>query len=308
MSPENWTSEGVNFGMSDRPPIIPNTGPSASSSRMGPSPFLPRKITIKTQDGRELDLSNWKKEAPRPPPVSTRPPLLTRSSVVVRMETIEAKEERLVKKREKKDREKMLVEGGKRMTKGERRRARKEMEKAMEETRKAEEETRKAVEEMRKAEEERGKAEDEQNIEREVKALLDKLAMGEFDPISDQIIGWANKSEAEGDCRTLIHVARLVFEKAIDGAARSEVYARLCKKMMETISPNIRDDSIRGVDGKPITGGGIFRRYLLGRCQESFEHGWAAKDAAVEASEDALTSEATEESGKVELYAAQEAR
>ena len=148
---------------------------------------------------------------------------------------------------------------------------------------------------------------EEQNVERKVKGLLNKLTMEKFDSISDQIIEWANKSEAEKDGRTLIHVIRLVFEKATDEAAWSEMYARLCRKMMETISPNVQDDGIRNADGKPITGGQLFRKYLLNRCQEDFERGWAAKDAAAsaaaaKASEDAAVKKAAEASGEIELY------
>lgn len=148
---------------------------------------------------------------------------------------------------------------------------------------------------------------DEQNVERKVKGLLNKLTMEKFDSISDQIITWANKSETEKDGRTLIHVIRLVFEKATDEAAWSEMYARLCRKMMEKISPNVQDDGIRNADGKPIAGGQLFRKYLLNRCQEDFERGWAAKDAAAsaaaaKASEDAAVKKAAEASGEAELY------
>ena len=142
------------------------------------------------------------------------------------------------------------------------------------------------------------------HVERKVRALLNKLTMEKFDSISDQIIEWANKSEAEKDGRTLIHVIRLVFERAANEIVLSEMYARLCRKMMETISPNVQDDGIRNPDGKPITGGQLFRKYLLNRCQEDFERGWAAKDsaasaAAAKASEDAAVKKTAVE---VELY------
>jgi translation initiation factor 4G len=117
-------------------------------------------------------------------------------------------------------------------------------------------------------------------VDRKVKSLLNKLTMEKFDSVSDQIIAWANKSEKEKDGRTLVQVIRLVFEKAIDEAAWSEMYARLCRKMMERISPDVQDDGIENSDGKPIAGGQLFRKYLLNRCQDDFERGWAAKDAA----------------------------
>lgn len=120
-------------------------------------------------------------------------------------------------------------------------------------------------------------------VDRKVKGLLNKLTMEKFDSISDQIITWANKSENEKDGRTLIQVIRLVFEKATDEAAWSEMYARLCRKMMERISPKVQDDGITNTEGKPIAGGQLFRKYLLNRCQEDFERGWVNKEATAAA-------------------------
>ncbi|KAG6382037.1 hypothetical protein JVT61DRAFT_671 [Boletus reticuloceps] len=156
-------------------------------------------------------------------------------------------------------------------------------------------------------------------VDRKVRSHLNKLTMEKFDPISDQIISWANKSENEKDGRTLIQVIRLVFEKATDEAAWSEMYARLCRKMMETISPEVQDDGIKNAEGKPIAGGQLFRKYLLNRCQEDFERGWVAKEAtaaaaAAKASEDQALKAANEKKGEEselyseEYYAAQKAK
>jgi len=124
--------------------------------------------------------------------------------------------------------------------------------------------------------------------------------MERFDSISDQIIAWANKSEREKDGRTLIQVIKLVFEKATDEATFSEMYARLCRKMMEQISHKVQDDGIKNVEGKPFAGGQLFRKYLLNRCQEDFERGWVAKEttaaaAATKATEDQAVKEANEQ-------------
>ena len=136
-------------------------------------------------------------------------------------------------------------------------------------------------------------------VDRKVKGLLNKLTMERFDSISDQIITWANKSEREKDGRTLIQVIKLVFEKATDEATFSEMYARLCRKMMEQISPKVQDDGIKNAEGKPFAGGQLFRKYLLNRCQEDFERGWAAKEiaaaaAATKATGDQAVKEANE--------------
>ncbi|KAJ7647733.1 hypothetical protein FB45DRAFT_1052162 [Roridomyces roridus] len=164
-------------------------------------------------------------------------------------------------------------------------------------------------------------------VDRKVKGLLNKLTMEKFDSISDQIIEWANKSEKEKDGRTLIQVIRLVFEKATDEATWSEMYARLCRKMMEQISPKVQDDGIKNAEGKPIAGGQLFRKYLLNRCQEDFERGWVAKEAtaaaaatkaledkAAKAANDKASAEPSAEGGDEivlysdEYYAAQKAK
>ena len=62
---------------------------------------------------------------------------------------------------------------------------------------------------------------DMEAVDRKVRALLNKLTVEEFDPISDQIIAWTNKSQM--DRWTLIQVTGLVFEKATDEANWSEM-------------------------------------------------------------------------------------
>ncbi|GAW00587.1 eukaryotic initiation factor 4f subunit p130 [Lentinula edodes] len=120
-------------------------------------------------------------------------------------------------------------------------------------------------------------------VDCKLKILLNRLTIKKFDSISDRIIALANKSEKEKDGRTLIQVIRLVFEKATDGENQSEMYARLCRKMMEQISAKVQDDGIRNAEGEPIVGGNLFRKYLLNRCQEDFERGWFNKEATAAA-------------------------
>ncbi|KZP29676.1 ARM repeat-containing protein [Athelia psychrophila] len=114
-------------------------------------------------------------------------------------------------------------------------------------------------------------------VECKVKALLAILTWQNFDSISDQIITWANKSETEKDCRTLIQVTGLVFKQAAADVEWSEMYARLCLKMVEKISASVQDDSIKNSKGEPVAGGKLFRKFLLARCKEDFEQSWAVK-------------------------------
>ncbi|GAA5898985.1 hypothetical protein JCM6882_004585 [Rhodosporidiobolus microsporus] len=120
-------------------------------------------------------------------------------------------------------------------------------------------------------------------VQRKVKALLNKLTLERFDSISDQILEWANKSVDETDGRILRQVIALIFEKATDEATWSEMYARLCRKLMERVSPEVRDETVKTADGTPVAGGALFRKYLLNRCQEDYEQGWKNKEAAAAA-------------------------
>jgi len=115
-------------------------------------------------------------------------------------------------------------------------------------------------------------------VDRKVRALLNKLTTKNFDSISDQIVAWANKSEKERGGRTLIQVTRLVLERAKVEVAWNSMHARLCRKMMEQISKDVRDEGIKNSEGNPIAGGQPFRKFLLSRCQEEFEKGWATHE------------------------------
>lgn len=142
-------------------------------------------------------------------------------------------------------------------------------------------------------------------VQRKVKALLNKLTLEKFDSISDQILAWADKSVDEVDGRILRQVIALIFEKATDEANWSEMYARLCRKLMEKVSPNVKDETVKLPDGTAVSGGTLFRKYLLNRCQEDYESGWKQKEvaaaaAAGKAADDNAKKEANEAAKKEE--------
>ncbi|KAI0115944.1 hypothetical protein GGR51DRAFT_575725 [Nemania sp. FL0031] len=111
-------------------------------------------------------------------------------------------------------------------------------------------------------------------VQRKVKAALNKMTPENFDRISDQILDIAAQSKEESDGRTLRQVIQLTFEKATDEAHWASMYAKFCKKMLETMSTDIRDENIKDRQGNVVSGGALFRKYLLNRCQEEFERGW----------------------------------
>ncbi|KAK5653131.1 hypothetical protein OQA88_9230 [Cercophora sp. LCS_1] len=115
---------------------------------------------------------------------------------------------------------------------------------------------------------------DPETVQRKVKAALNKMTPEKFDKIADGILAIASQSENEQDGRTLRQVIQLTFEKATDEAHWASMYAKFCKRMLETMSPNIKDENIKDKAGNAVTGGALFRKYLLNRCQEEFERGW----------------------------------
>lgn len=117
-------------------------------------------------------------------------------------------------------------------------------------------------------------------VERKIKALLNKLTVENFESIGNQILAWANKSAAEKDGRILKQVIALIFEKATDEATWSSVYAKLCLFLHAKLSPDVADYTLMLENNEPTSGGRLFRRYLLTRCQHDYERGWAQKESA----------------------------
>lgn len=128
---------------------------------------------------------------------------------------------------------------------------------------------------------------DPDKVQRKVKAALNKMTPENFDRISDQILVITSQSKDETDGRTLRQVIQLTFEKATDEAHWASMYAKFCKKMLETMSSDIKDERIKDKNGNVVSGGPLFRKYLLNRCQEEFERGWTGSSETPESEEKA---------------------
>ncbi|KAM0334029.1 hypothetical protein ACHAQA_001049 [Verticillium albo-atrum] len=115
---------------------------------------------------------------------------------------------------------------------------------------------------------------DPEMVQRKVKAALNKMTPEKFDKIADQILTIVAQSKNESDGRTLRQVIQLTFEKATDEAHWASMYAKFCKRMLDTMSHEIRDENLKDKNGEVVSGGALFRKYLLNRCQEEFERGW----------------------------------
>ena len=114
-------------------------------------------------------------------------------------------------------------------------------------------------------------------VQRKVKSNLNKMTPEKFEKISNQILEIAAQSKNETDGRTLRQVIQLTFEKATDEAHWASMYARFCRVMLDSMHPDVKDDSVKDKNGSIVTGGNLFRKYLLTRCQEEFERGWKSK-------------------------------
>ncbi|KAI5928360.1 hypothetical protein F4810DRAFT_705301 [Camillea tinctor] len=145
-------------------------------------------------------------------------------------------------------------------------------------------------------------------VQRKVKAALNKMTPENFDRISDQILQIAGQSKDETDGRTLRQVIQLTFEKATDEAHWASMYAKFCHRMLDTMSPEIRDENIKDRNGNVVSGGALFRKYLLNRCQEEFERGWKVSLPKPEEGDDKKTLEAAMLSDEYYIAAAAKRR
>ena len=115
-------------------------------------------------------------------------------------------------------------------------------------------------------------------VQRKVKAALNKMTPSTFDKISGQILEIVMQSKKETDGRTLRQIIQLTFEKATDEAHWAQMYAEFCSRMLQNMTPEIKDETLPlDKNGKVNAGGTLFRKYLLNRCQQDFEAGWKDK-------------------------------
>ncbi|KAH7312137.1 armadillo-type protein [Rhizoctonia solani] len=118
-------------------------------------------------------------------------------------------------------------------------------------------------------------------MEFEVQMLLNRLTVVNFDSISVQIISWANRSEQHKNEATLRLIVKLILVQVKEDSVFSGTYARLCSRIVDRVSLRIQDELSRNSQGQPITGGMLFRAYLLDQCQEDFGGGWDTHRAAI---------------------------
>ena len=132
-------------------------------------------------------------------------------------------------------------------------------------------------------------APEDKDIYRELRTSLSTLSKSSLPSVSAELIAWAKRSREESDDCTLSAVVGLVFEKAIDNATKSELYAELCHTVMEHFDPDVHDGQTKNADSEPIRRPQYFRKYLLNRCQDEFERGLGEEEgSSVDASQQSV--------------------
>ena len=110
------------------------------------------------------------------------------------------------------------------------------------------------------------------DVQRKMKALLNKLTLEKFDTISTEILDIANLSKWETKSETLKAVIEELFHKACDEPHWSSMYAQLCGKLVKDLDPEISDEENEGKSGPKLV-----LHYLVARCHTEFEKGWSDK-------------------------------
>ncbi|GBC50534.1 uncharacterized protein OCT59_001503 [Rhizophagus irregularis] len=101
-----------------------------------------------------------------------------------------------------------------------------------------------------------------------IKALLNKLTLKNFDSISNQIIYYANNRR---DGYMFREIVQLIFESLDESNFCAIYYAKLCCRMIERVDPKII--SLKKFGNEFPKGGRLFKKYLIGRCENDFKNG-----------------------------------
>lgn len=112
------------------------------------------------------------------------------------------------------------------------------------------------------------------SIKCKVGALLNKITSKTFNSISRQVVLYANLSESEATGSTLLLVIQAIVDKAKFGAMFSDLYANLCRRLMDNISLNVQVFVTSNGQQEPISGRAFFQARLLRLCQIEFERRW----------------------------------
>ncbi|CAG8759048.1 21571_t:CDS:2, partial [Dentiscutata erythropus] len=94
--------------------------------------------------------------------------------------------------------------------------------------------------------------------------------------VTNQIISIVNRSKEEKDGHTLRTVIYIIFDYACQCRNFSDLYAHLCKNLMDGMDQDIIDKYIKMPDGYVAKGRNLFLKYLYTKCQIELEKGCAA--------------------------------
>lgn len=112
------------------------------------------------------------------------------------------------------------------------------------------------------------------SIKCKVGALLNKVTTQTFESLSNQLIFYADLSMSDVTGSTLLLVIHAIVDKTKAGALFSDVYAKLCRKLMDEISPHVRVCPTNDSRQELVSGRDFFKDRLLRLCQTEFGRRW----------------------------------
>ncbi|CAG8511193.1 25679_t:CDS:2, partial [Gigaspora margarita] len=113
-------------------------------------------------------------------------------------------------------------------------------------------------------------------LRRLLTGLLNRLIWDNMENVANQIIAIVNRSKDEKDGHTLRTVIYIIFDYACQCRNFSDLYAHLCKNLMDGMDQDIIDKYIKMPDGYAAKGRNLFLKYLYTKCQIELEKGCAA--------------------------------
>ncbi|KAJ7159712.1 armadillo-type protein, partial [Mycena filopes] len=115
---------------------------------------------------------------------------------------------------------------------------------------------------------------------RNATSLLNKLAEANFDTISGQIIALVNQSAAKDDSGKISMVSQTCLHAAVAQTLRVDLYARLCRVVLEQSSTLLHGSGPRTSEGKTMAAGEAFIYYLLNPLYRRVETGCPSRDSS----------------------------
>ncbi len=107
-------------------------------------------------------------------------------------------------------------------------------------------------------------------VARRVFYMLMHITDNLYVTVSDRLVNTVNRSVGADSGWTVTMVARQITRVARAHPDHAELLAHLCLRVTERLSNDLYDEDVRDKEGKPLSGGRLFRTKLLKSCESAF--------------------------------------